>query len=156
MNIKVKFTLILLIFLLFIAMLLSEAITPLKEIGKSKITTYYMYPGENRLIVDEEKEESSVKEVIKIFFNNKDYTRFAEKLLATHPLCFASCRILVFGKEKMVLKNKQWRCDAGNLFIPGEKEVLVIEAIGISFDEDTKILNIRTGNIKHISIVTNL
>lgn len=156
MSIKIKFTLILLIFLLFMAMLLSEAISPSADKEKTKITAYYMYPGENKLVIKESPEKSTGKEKVKIFFNDKDYTRFAEKLLASQPLCFASNNILIFGKNRVTLENKQWQCDAGILFIPGEKEISIIDAFRISFDEDAKILSIKTGKVKHITIETNL
>jgi hypothetical protein len=156
MNIKIKFTLILLIFLLFMAMLLSEAVSPSGDKEKTKITAYYMYPGENKLVIKESPEKSTGKENVKIYFNDKDYTRFVEKLTASQPLCFASSHLLIFGKNRVTLKNKQWQCDAGILFIPGEKEISIIDASGISFDEDEHILSIKTGKVKHITIETNL
>lgn len=153
---KFEVTLILLVMVTMDASLLAGITNPTVENEKTKITTYYMYPVENRLVVDEPKEKSTGKEMVKIFFNDIDYTRFAEKLLASQPLCFASSRVLVFGNERMVHENKKWQCGAGILFIPGEKEILVIDASRISLDEDEKILNIRSGKVKHISIDTNL
>jgi len=153
-----KYTAILILLIIGIigVLLFTGVITPTADRKKTKISTYYMYPGENKLVINETTEKSTGKEMVKIFFNDKDYTRFAEKLLVSQPLCFASCRFLVFGKERMVHKNKQWQCDAGLLFIPGEKEILIIDASRISLDEDEKILNIRSGKVKHISIDSNL
>lgn len=156
MNKKLEIILISLVLVTMGALLFAGVENPTSDKKKTKITTYYMYPGENKLVVDESTEKSTGKEIVKIFFNNKDYTRFAEKLLASQPLCYASCRVLVFGKKRMVLKNEQWQCKKGILFIPGEKEILIIDASRISLDEDTKILNIRSGKVKHISIDTNL
>ncbi len=153
-----KFTVILILVVIGIigVLLFTGVIKPTADRKKTKMITYYMYPGQNKLVVDEPTEKSAGEKIVKIFFNDKDYTRFAEKLLASQPLCFASCRVLVFGKERMVHKNKQWQCDAGTLFIPGEKEILIIDASRISLDEDEKILDIRSGKVKHISIDTNL
>ncbi|MCX6584805.1 MAG: hypothetical protein NT166_31920 [Candidatus Aminicenantes bacterium] len=156
MNKKFEVIFILLVIVIMGSFLFAGVTNPTLENEKTRITTYYMYPGQNKLVVDEPTEKSAGKQMVKIFFNDKDYTRFAEKLLASQPLCFASCRVLVFGKKKMVLKNKQWQCKKGILFIPGEKEILVIDASRISLDEDEKILNIRSGKVKHIALDTNL
>jgi hypothetical protein len=156
MSRKITVILILVVIVAMSASLFAGDTKPTVENEKTRITTYYMYPGENKLVVNEPNEKSAGKEMVKILFNDKDYTRFAEKLLASQPLCFASCRLLVFGKEKMVLKNKQWQCDEGILFIPGEKEISIINASRISLDEDTKILDIKSGKVSRISIDTNL
>lgn len=138
------------------ALLFSEVTNIKMDKEENKIITYYMYPEKNKLVVDELTEESKGEKIVKIFFNNKDYTQFAKKLLDSEPLNFVSSRILVFGKKRMILKNKKWQCKKGILFIPSEKEILIIDASRISLDEGNKILSIRSGKLKHISIDTNL
>lgn len=102
MNRKFTVILILLVIGIIGVLLVTGVINPTVKWEKTKISTYYMYPGENKLVIKESSEKSRGKEMVKIFFNDKDYTRFAEKLLASQPLCFASCRLL--GS----LEGKKW------------------------------------------------
>jgi len=156
MNKKIIVISILIVFGILVVLLLTGVINTTANKEKTNASIYKMYPGQNRLVVHDSTGESTGKENVKIFFNNKDYTRFAEKLLASQPICFASSHLLIFGKNTVTLKNKQWQCDAGILFIPGEKEISIIDASRISFDEDEHILSIKTGKVKHITIETNL
>jgi len=155
MNIKIEVILILFVFGILGTILLAGVLKPTDDKKKTSMTIY-MDSEKNRLVVNEPSGEFAAKEIEKIFFNKKDYTRFAEKLMSSQPLCFASSRILIFGKAKIVLKNEQWQCDAGTLFIPGEKEILIIDASGISLDEDLQMLNIKNAKVKQISLDKNL
>ncbi|MCX6584314.1 MAG: hypothetical protein NT166_29415 [Candidatus Aminicenantes bacterium] len=156
MNKKIGVISILIVFGILVVLLLTGVITPPANKEKANLTIYKMYPGQNRLVVDDSTGKSTGKENVKIYFNDKDYTGFVEKLTTSQPLCFASSHLLIFGKNRVTLKNKQWQCDAGILFLPGEKEISIIDASGISFDEDAQILSIKTGKVKHISLATNL
>ena len=93
--------------------------------------------------------DGKIQEVI---FNNKDYTKFVETLIASQPLCFASSRILIFGEGSAELIDGQWKCDRGIIFIPGEKEIRIIDATGISFNEKRRILKAKNAKIEKLSL----
>ncbi len=151
MNVKGEFVLFFLVFGILAISLFAEGVTQTKDKKKTKISIY-MDSQKDRLMVTEPSEGFSSKEIDKIIFNNKDYTKFAKKLLSSQPLCFASSRILIFGKESVKLINDQWKCAEGVLFIPGKKEILIITAVGISFDEGKKVLELKSAKVETISL----
>ena len=151
MNIKTELFLYFLVFCMLSIFLFSAKKGT--AVDESKIeTSIYMNPEKNTLLVTDQSEKSGSDKINRIFFKDRDYTKFAKDLMGKYPLAFASCRFLIFGKESVKLIKDQWKCEGGIIFIPGEKEIRFIDATCISYNEKKQILKAKNAKIEKLSL----
>jgi hypothetical protein len=111
--------------------------------GKGKI--YRMNPDKNTLIVSDSMEN-------KIFFCEKDYTKYVAERIKNEPLTFASSKVLIFGAGIVKYNAGRAVCGKGTIFIPGNKELLWIQASDIIYDEENQKLTCTDGSLKKINL----
>jgi hypothetical protein len=122
---------------------LSPELAKSRPSGKGKI--YKMNPDKNTLIVSDSRKN-------KIFFCEKDYTKYVTERIKNEPLTFASAKVLIFGADSVHFNAGRAICSKGTIFIPGNKELLWIQASNIIFDEENQKLTCNDGTLKKINL----
>ncbi len=117
---------------------------------------YYIDGQKSRLSIVEGKGEKDSGKIDKIYFNNKNYTRFVKGLISKKTLAFASSKLMIFSNEKVEFKSGKWQCSKGTVFIPGESGVMLLEAYGIIYDEEKQVLEIRDSKLKQMDLDGNI